>query len=472
MKSFSAILLALLVCSAAAAHSKDEWRSRTIYQVLTDRFAKTNGDTSPCGNLGNYCGGTFRGLMNNLDYIQGMGFDAIWVSPIVKNTDGGYHGYWAKDLYSLNENFGSEQDFRDLVSEMHKRGMWIMVDVVANHMGPVGMDFSGINPFNRGEHYHNPCQISDQDFQNHNQHNIEYCRLADLPDLNQQDGGWVKDTLLSWIKDLVQKYDIDGIRIDTIPEVGKSFWKDFNNAAGCYAVGECFDGSTDYVANYQHDGLDGLLNYPIYFTIKSAFVEGQSMRNFHSAIEYGKTKFADVSLLGDFVDNHDNARFLNMNGDHRQFKSALTFAILNRGIPIVYYGSEQGYAGGNDPNNREQLWTNMDKSHPLYSHIATVVGARKQFQVWNHDHVERYVDDDFYAWSRGNLVAAVTNRPDQTVTRGVTYHPFKEGQTVCNVFYPSDCTTISGGTLNVVLKNGESKIYVDKSQVSLGTVTY
>lgn len=58
--------------------------------------------------LGQYCGGGYRGITNNLDYIQGMGFDAIWISPIVANRDGGYHGYWATDIDGLNDNFGSE----------------------------------------------------------------------------------------------------------------------------------------------------------------------------------------------------------------------------------------------------------------------------------------------------------------------------------------------------------------------------
>jgi len=70
-----------------------------------------------------------------------MGFDAIWISPVIENTANGYHGYWAKDLYKLNSNFGSVQDFKDFILELHKRDMWVMVDVVANHMAPIGTDF-------------------------------------------------------------------------------------------------------------------------------------------------------------------------------------------------------------------------------------------------------------------------------------------------------------------------------------------
>ena len=70
-----------------------------------------------------------------MDYLQNLGIDAIWISPIVENKELGYHGYWAKNLYELNPNFGSEQDLHDLIEECHSRDIWVMLDVVPNHMG-------------------------------------------------------------------------------------------------------------------------------------------------------------------------------------------------------------------------------------------------------------------------------------------------------------------------------------------------
>ena len=100
-----------------------------------------------------------------------MGFDAIWISPVVENTPGGYHGYWASNLYEINSNFGSKADLVSLVSAMHKKGqilhilflyynmpllgMWLMLDVVGNHMGGNIGDIGGFNPFNNGDDYHN-----------------------------------------------------------------------------------------------------------------------------------------------------------------------------------------------------------------------------------------------------------------------------------------------------------------------------
>jgi alpha-amylase len=82
-----------------------------------------------------------------------------------------------------------------------------------------------------------------------------------------------------------------------------------------------------------------------------------------------QSAFADADALGMFIDNHDNARFLSMTPSIPMFKAALTFALFAQGIPIVYYGSEQGFNGGNDPFNREALWPFMNPNNPLYIFI-------------------------------------------------------------------------------------------------------
>ena len=190
-------LTVLVLVTYISCKSKEEWKSRSIYQILTDRFARTS-DTGYC-NLGAYCGGNYQGLIKQLDYIKGMGFDAIWISPIVENTEGSYHGYHMTNLYALNKHFGSEDDFKELISACHKKDIWVMVDVVANHVGPVGFDYSRITPFNSADHYHDNCDITDWG----NQWQVENCRLCELPDLKQENN-WVTEKLVEWIHDLVE----------------------------------------------------------------------------------------------------------------------------------------------------------------------------------------------------------------------------------------------------------------------------
>lgn len=99
-------------------------------------------------------------MASKLDYIQELGFDAIWISPVVDNYDLGYHGYWARDIYAINPNFGTAEDLKELIAECHQRDIWVMVDVVANHMGPSGNDFTQNNPFNKEEHFHEECYFT------------------------------------------------------------------------------------------------------------------------------------------------------------------------------------------------------------------------------------------------------------------------------------------------------------------------
>ena len=125
------LFLLLLYVPPSLGASADLWRTRSIYQVMVDRFAlPSSSTTTPCNvTLRAYCGGTWRGLQNQLDYIQGMGFSAIWISPISAGIPGmtqdgsDYTGYWVNDLTKLNENFGMEEDLLALSAEVHRRGM-------------------------------------------------------------------------------------------------------------------------------------------------------------------------------------------------------------------------------------------------------------------------------------------------------------------------------------------------------------
>lgn len=106
----------------------------------------------------------------------------------------------------------------------------------------------------------------------------------------------------------------------------------------------------------------------------------------------------------------------------------------------------------------------MNTGYELYSFMRSNVNARKTNQNWNYSQVERYVNDNFYAFSRGNLLVAVTNQKASSYTINVTYHPYSAGEVVCNIFYTSDCVTVdSSKGVPVTLTNGEPKAYLPKS---------
>ena len=447
MKILSLITV-IVLSTYINCRTKEEWKTRSIYQILTDRFARSSGDTSKCF-LGSYCGGNFRGIINRLDYIKNMGFNAIWISPIVQNYEGSYHGYHLTNLYKLNSHFGTEDDFKALVSACHAKDIWVMVDVVANHVGPVGTDYSKINPFNLAEHYHDICDITDWN----NQWQVENCRLSKLPDLKQENW-WVTQKLEEWIHDLVIKYNIDGIRIDTIVEVPKWFWDRFRDAAGVFQIGEAFNGNVEYVADYQNH-LDSVFNYPLYFKIESSFCG--SFKELENYWYYMRGKFPAPEYLGVFVENHDNPRFLNRCNNKAKFTNAVVFSLLWEGIPVFYYGGEQYFNGDTDPYNRETLWDSNYSSTELYRIIGKVNALRKQVSIWNSPVVQRYADENFYAFTRGKVLSCFSNVAYTKKT--ITSSGFKEGDKLCNILYDNDCITVSGGNLNIEIGD-YPKVYV------------
>ncbi|KZT05149.1 glycoside hydrolase family 13 protein, partial [Laetiporus sulphureus 93-53] len=134
------LLVSCLLAAPSLAATADEWRSRSIYQLMTDRFATSDGSSPPCDVASRkYCGGTWKGIESRLDYIQHMGFDAVWISPIVANIEGetyygeAYPGYWPVDQNALNGHFGSASDLTSLSSALHSRGMYLMLDLTINH---------------------------------------------------------------------------------------------------------------------------------------------------------------------------------------------------------------------------------------------------------------------------------------------------------------------------------------------------
>lgn len=187
------------------------------------------------------------------------------------------------------------------------------------------------------------------------------------------------------------------------------------------------------------------------------------MRNIPNRYSEEQGNFKDIDALGIFVDNHDNARFLNQHNNIAHFKAALAFALTSRGIPIFYYGSEQNFAGGNDPFNREVLWNNFNENHETFKFIQAINKYRSKTQSFNNAFSEKWQDDQFFAYTRGaNFFVALTN--SQSTQQRTIPNTGMTG-TVCNIFNQADCTVINNGNINISLNNGEVKIYVPQGQL-------
>jgi len=129
------LLVSMTFIGSTLAATADQWRKRAIYQVITDRYALPEGANVNACNVTEqtWCGGTWRTIQDNLDYVQDAGFTAIWISPVSQNYEGprtaygdAYHGYWIADASQLNSRFGTSDDLKALSAELHRRDMSVI----------------------------------------------------------------------------------------------------------------------------------------------------------------------------------------------------------------------------------------------------------------------------------------------------------------------------------------------------------
>lgn len=394
----------------------------------------------------------------------------IWISPITKQIDNftaygeAYHGYWQQDLYSLNPHFGAASDLLALSQALHARGMVLMVDVVVNHFGsPYEIDFSTYTPFNDGSYFHAEDFITDYN----NQTMVEQGWLGNgevpLPDVDTENPT-VVSTYTQWISNLVQTYQIDGLRLDTVKHVRKDFWPGFINASGVFALGEVLSGDPNYLSAYQ-PYTGGLLDYGTYYPLLRAFAPGGNMNEIASltAPTY-RALFTDTQLLGCFMENHDNPRFPNStSSDISIVKSAMAYVLLSDGIPIIYYGQEQGFSGGQEPASREYLWSSGYAITPLYNYLAVLNRARNL--AWTAGFGTNlssvvYLDSNVIVTQKGPMLMVLSNQGSSSATKTISFPTQFASSTVLVDILSCSAVSVGKSSTSITLTSGTPQIYL------------
>jgi alpha-amylase len=306
------VLLVSCLAGWALGATKEEWRNRSIYQIMTDRFAWPNGTTpSYCDQAnGTYCGGSWEGIQDNLDYIQGMGFDAIWMSPIVAQmpewtSDGmAYAGYWQQNLYEINSAFGNETALENLITEIHARGMFFMMDIVVNHMAfdgkPDEIEYQIFQPFNDEKYYHPYCAAK---YDDHDLTNSEMCWMGSLnvplADLDTGDPV-VQQLFAMWIRTMIWRWGVDGLRIDAGINVEPQFFPSFMEAADIFGTAEVYTAYDDIACQWE-EPVGSILNYPLYWKITDAFSSSNgNMSGLSGMFDSERSNCKDPLIFGTF----------------------------------------------------------------------------------------------------------------------------------------------------------------------------
>lgn len=386
-----------------------DWDEAVIYFTVTDRFFDGNSSNNDAYGTGTYDttmgsmyhGGDFAGLEAKLDYLQELGVNTVWITPVVENietvlgcdghegqTSAGYHGYWASDFTKINQHLGTEEEFAALIDAMHARGMKLMVDVVLNHAG-YGTEESFDSTYIDGK---NMLRDSETTIAGDEKKD----GLSGLPDFVTEDAE-VRQMLIAWQTEWVSKYDIDYFRVDTVKHVEDTTWKAFKNALtevnpDFKMIGE--HAGSGYATNAGQLGtgqMDSLLDFD--FNDKAlAFVNGD-IRNVESFMEARNAGINNTATVGSFLGSHDEDGLMyrmtkeygnfSMEKAYDMMKVAATLQLTAKGQPVIYYGEELGQTGANNwpyqENRYDMNWSIANAENEMLTHYEKLLEIRNAY---------------------------------------------------------------------------------------------
>jgi glycosidase len=393
-----------------------------IYLIMPDRFV--NGDVSNDSIAGysdsmqkiqyqGRAGGDLQGVINKLDYIKELGFTAIWLTPIVENnTFRSYHGYAATDFYKVDPRLGTNELYKKLVEEAHKRNLKIIFDHVANHCSddhpwmknlPMKNWFNGTKE-NHLEANHNKMVFTDIHADSTTIKQVEQgWFVSSMPDLNQENiyvQNYIIQNTIWWM----EYAGFDGIREDTYPYNNQKFMSRWaktilNEYPTTNIVGEVWTGEVDFLSTYQKNNLFKKMNTYLPsvtdFALRDVlirFVEGKDNTYQIFNVLAKDYLYTDATQLLTFVDNHDLPRLMYFaKGNIQKAKMAYDILFTVRGIPQIFYGSEIGMVGTDDhgslripfpggfPNDKRNAFTEQGRSdyeNDIFSHLKTLLKIR------------------------------------------------------------------------------------------------
>lgn len=464
-----------------------EFRQETIYFLVVDRFYDGDPENSEGPNpelydpegkdWGKYWGGDLQGVIDKLDYLKDMGVTAVWLTPLFEQVEALFieqaaiHGYWIKDFKRLNPRFIAKGDnpsinqtqetkdtiFDKLVYELHQRNMKLVLDIVCNHSNP---DFSG----KKGELYDDGVKIADfnDDKDNWYHHygevqnwedewQVQNCELSGLATFNENNiayRNYIKSAIKQWLD-----RGVDALRVDTVKHMPIWFWQEFNadiltHRPDVFIFGEWIysDPRNERSVEFVNESGMTILDFGLCVAIREVLGKGAeagfSLVQDVLDLDY---RYYGATELITFIDNHDMPRFQSLNPDPEMLRVAIGLIMTTRGIPCIYYGTEQylhdDTEGGNDPYNRPMM-EKWDTDSPIYRDVRLLSGLRRlnpaismgsQWQKYLtpdvYCYVRRYRDSVvFVALNRGNSVTLEevdTELPDGEHTEVLSRRKFE-----------------------------------------------
>ncbi|ASA20098.1 glycoside hydrolase family 13 protein [Paenibacillus donghaensis] len=365
-------------------------KDAVFYQIFPERFA--NGDPNlspekvePWGGTPtptNFFGGDLQGVIDHLDYLEGLGITGIYFTPVFSGTTN--HKYDTEDYMKVDPHFGDTETLKKLVEACHARGIRVLLDAVFNHSGRTFAPFVDVLEKGEASRYKDwfhirefPLQVTDG-YPTYDAFAFEPL----MPKLNTENPE-VKQYLLEIAEYWIRETGIDGWRLDVANEVDHEFWRDFRKVVKranpqAYILGEIWHESAPWL---EGDKFDAVMNYPFTDAVLDFFVnDSLDAEGFANSIgkQLSRYPLQASEVAFNLLDSHDTPRLLTLaGGDKKKLKLAALFQFTFMGTPCIYYGDEIGMDGEGDPGCRKCMeWDPAKQDLELFAYYRTLIDIR------------------------------------------------------------------------------------------------
>lgn len=385
----------------ADVHRVPDWvRDAVFYQIFPDRFY--NGDPSndparltkwgKAPGHWDFYGGDLAGVLQKLDYLEALGVNGIYLTPVFSAPSN--HKYDTVDYTCVDPSFGTADTLKELVETAHSKGMRIILDAVFNHTSREFPPFKDVCEKREKSRYRDWFFFDRMD--GHSFSFRTFGKSEHMPKLNTENRE-CRAFLLKTAEKWTRETGIDGWRLDVSDEIDHAFWRDFRKTVksvnpNAVIIGENWHDSTPWL---QGDQFDGVMNYTVsnlcrYFFAEKRVSPEAFAQKINTCLMRG-TEQANTAMMN-LLDSHDTPRFLTQcKGDKASLKLASAFLFAMAGMPCIYYGTEIGMEGGEDPDCRRTFdWNEEHWDRDLQSFYKNLISLRKKLEPLKSGSVRVY----------------------------------------------------------------------------------
>ncbi|KAA9006543.1 alpha-glycosidase [Paenibacillus spiritus] len=369
-----------------------QWAKEAVFmQIMPERFANGDPSNDPEGTEDwggvptreNFFGGDLQGVIDHLDYLEDLGVNAIYFTPIFESPSN--HKYDIVDYKKIDPHFGDTELLKKLIGACHDRGIRVVLDAVFNHCSTEFPAFKDVRENGEASVYQDwfhvrsfPVEVKDG-IPSYDTFGF----FEEMPKFNTAHPD-VKNYLLEVAEYWIKEVGIDGWRLDVANEIDHAFWRDFRNVVKsinpeAYIIGEVWSDSLTWLTG---DQFDSVMNYPFSDTVLSYFNGEMNSLDFSNKIGALLMRYPQQTneVIFNLLCSHDTPRLLTrLGGDKRKMKLAVTFLMTFIGTPCLFYGDEIGLEGEGDPDCRQCMeWDPEKQDRDLHDFYRMVIRLRRE----------------------------------------------------------------------------------------------